>query len=71
MNTPEFDIRLGGEPLTAPDTFHLSRGYGQYLAGLVLYRFFTGNSATRVTFFPDGCDEALIKKLQKIADSVF
>ena len=70
-NTPEFDIRLGGEPLTAPDMFHLSSTYGEYLAGLVLYRFFTGNSATRVTFFPDGCDEALIKKLQKIADSVF
>ena len=71
FNTPEFDIRLGGESLTAPDTFHLSAGYGCYLAGLVLYRFFTGNSATRVTFFPDGCNENLIKKLQEIADSVF
>ena len=71
FNTPEFDIRRGGETLTAPDTFHLSAEYGKYLAGLVLYRFFTGKSATRVTFFPDGCDEALIKKLQKIADSVF
>ena len=67
-NTPEFDIRLGGEPLTAPDTFHLSRGYGQYLAGLVLYRFFTGNSATRVTFVPEDLDPALVKILVKIAD---
>lgn len=71
FNTPEFDIRVGGESLTAPDTFHLSADYGRYLAGLVLYRFFTGNSATRVAFMPDECDEALIKKLQKIADSVF
>ncbi len=70
-NTPEFDIRVGGESLTAPDTFHLSAEYGRYLAGLVLYRFFTGNSATRVTFFPDDCDEKLVKKLQQIADSVF
>ena len=71
FNTPEFDIRVGGESLTAPDTFHLSAEYGRYLAGLVLYRFFTGKPATRVTFFPDGCDEKLIKKLQIIADSVF
>lgn len=70
-STPEFDVRAGGEPLTAPDTFHLSALYGSYLAGLVLYRFFTGNSATRVTFFPGECDEKLIKKLQQIADSVF
>ena len=71
FNTPEFDIRRGGETLTAPDTFHLSAEYGKYLAGLVLYRFFTGKSATRVTFFPDGCNENLIKKLQEIADSAF
>ena len=71
INTPEFDIRQGGETLTAPDTFHLSAEYGRYLAGLVLYRFFTGKSATRVTFLPDGCNENLIKKLQEIADSAF
>ena len=71
FNTPEFDVRVGGEPLTAPDTFHLSPEYGRYLAGLVLYRFFTGKPATRVTFFPDGCDEGLVKKLREIADSVF
>lgn len=71
FNTPEFDIRQGGETLTAPDTFHLSAEYGRYLAGLVLYRFFTGKSATRVTFLPDGCNENLIKKLQEIADSAF
>ncbi len=71
FNTPEFDIRVGGESLTAPDTFHLSNEYGRYLAGLVLYRFFTGESATRVAFAPDECDKTLIKKLQNIADSVF
>jgi len=68
---PKFDIRQGGESLTAPDTFHLSSKYGQYLAGLVLYRFFTGNSATRVTFSPEETDPTLIEKLQNIADSVF
>ena len=68
FNTPEFDIRLGGEPLTAPDTFHLSRGYGQYLAGLVLYRFFTGKKAADVTFIPEEADHKLVKVLAKIAD---
>ena len=69
FNTPEFDIRAGGESLTAPDTFHLSAVYGRYLAGLVLYRFFTGNSATRVTFVPEEADEKLVKKLVEIADN--
>ena len=68
LNTPEFDIRAGGIPLTAPDMFHLSSTYGEYLAGLVLYRFFTGNSATRVTFVPEGFDPALVKILVRIAD---
>ncbi len=67
---PEFDIRVGGESLTAPDTFHLS-SYGKYLAGLVLYRFFTGESATRVTFYPEDASPILIEKLKKLADSAF
>ncbi len=68
FNTPEFDIRVGGETLTASDTFHLSAKYGKYLAGLVLYRFFTGNSATRVTFVPEEFDPKLVKILVKIAN---
>ena len=68
LNTPEFDIRVGGESLTAPDTFHLSAVYGRYLAGLVLYRFFTGKKASDVTFVPEETDPKLIKLLVKIAD---
>jgi hypothetical protein len=65
---PEFDIRQGGESLTAPDTFHLSAVYGKYLAGLVLYRFFTGKKAADVTFIPEEADHKLVKVLVKIAD---
>jgi len=68
-NTPEFDILRGGCSITR-DTYHLSLTYGRYLAALVVYRFFTGYSATRVKFFPDGCDEKLINLLKKIADGV-
>lgn len=68
LNTPEFDIRVGGESLTAPDTFHLSAVYGRYLAGLILYRFFTGNKAADVTFVPEEADTKLVKILVKIAD---
>ena len=68
FNTPEFDIRQGGETLTAPDTFHLSAVYGKYLAGLVLYRFFTGKKAADVTFIPEEADHKLVKVLVKIAD---
>ena len=65
---PEFDIRQGGESLTAADTFHLSAVYGKYLAGLVLYRFFTGKKAADVTFIPEEADHKLVKVLVKIAD---
>jgi hypothetical protein len=65
---PAFDIRQGGESLTAPDTFHLSAVYGKYLAGLVLYRFFTGKKAADVTFIPEEADHKLVKVLVKIAD---
>lgn len=68
FNTPEFDIRVGGEPLTAPDTFHLSAVYGRYLAGLILYRFFTDKKAADVTFVPEEADTKLVKILVKIAD---
>lgn len=65
----EFKIGEGKYSLTR-DSFHLSLDYGRYLAGLVHYVFHTGKSATRVTFYPEGCDLEAVKKLREIADEV-
>ena len=66
----EFRIGEGKYSLTR-DSFHLSLDYGRYLAGLVHYVFHTGKSATRVKFYPDGCDLAAVEKLREIADKAF
>jgi hypothetical protein len=63
----EFDTGRGGIPITR-DSFHLSLDYGRYLAGLVLYAFFTGKSTSGVSFAPVGTDKAVVAKLKKIAD---
>ena len=66
----EFRIGEGKYSLTR-DSFHLSLDYGRYLAGLVHYVFHTGKSATRVKFYPEGCDIATVEKLRQIADKAF
>ncbi|MBQ4071807.1 MAG: DUF4886 domain-containing protein [Clostridia bacterium] len=66
---PELDTRGGGSPITVADGFHLN-GYGEYLAGLVLYKFFTGKSPLGVSFVPSELDASLCEKLKRIADEV-
>ena len=67
---PDFDVTRGGVSLHR-DGFHLSLDYGRYLAGLVLYRFFTGKATSFVAYEPEGTDSALCKKLRCAVDSIF
>ena len=62
----EFDAAQGGQSLYR-DGFHMHLIYGRYLAGLCWYRFFTGKSATTVTYVPDGAD---VDKLNKFKENV-
>ena len=62
---PEFDEKT--HPITR-DGFHLSLDYGRYLAGLVMFKFFTGKDATKVTYEPDNTDHAICEKLKLIAE---
>ena len=64
---PEFDEKT--HPITR-DGFHLSLDYGRYLAGLVMFKFFTGKSATAVTYEPDDTDSEICSKLKKIAEEI-
>lgn len=48
------------------DGFHLSLDYGRYLAGLTMFKFFTGKSATEVSYAPDDTDPEIIEKLKRI-----
>ncbi|MBE6673611.1 MAG: DUF4886 domain-containing protein [Ruminococcaceae bacterium] len=66
---PEFSN--GAELNINRDGFHLSFDYGRYLAGLVMYRFFTGKSATEVGFEPKNTDKEINRKLKEIANKVF
>ena len=66
---PEFDIAHGGMPITR-DGFHLSFGYGRYLAALVWYKFFTGKNPEDVSFAPKGTDPKINAKLRRIAKEV-
>ena len=64
---PEFDEKVN--PITR-DGFHLSLDYGRYLAGLVMYKFFTGKDATLVTYEPDNTDSIICGRLRAIADKI-
>ena len=66
VERPEFDPENGGISLYR-DGFHLGITYGRYLASLVWFKFFTGQSAHDVTFAPDETDPALIKLLKDLA----
>ena len=61
----EFNTEKGGVSINR-DGFHLSLDYGRYLAGLTMFKFFTGKSATEVTYAPDDTDPAIIEKLRNI-----
>lgn len=62
---PEFDTENGGMSINR-DGFHLSLDYGRYLAGLTMFKFFTGKSATEVTYAPEDTDPKIIEKLKRI-----
>ena len=62
---PEFDEKT--HPITR-DGFHMSLDYGRYLTGLVMYKFFTGNDATKVTYEPENTDHEICQKLKEIAE---
>ena len=66
---PEFDASLGGMSLNR-DGFHLTLDYGRYLAGLTLYKFFTGNDVTKVEYEPEETDPAICAKLKKLANEI-
>ena len=63
---PEFDAAQGGQSLYR-DGFHMHLVYGRYLVGLCWYRFFTGKSASTVTYVPEGADADKLDKLKEIA----
>ena len=63
----EFDEKT--HPITR-DGFHLSLDYGRYLAGLVMFKFFTGKNATTVTYEPEDTDSEICEKLKKIANEI-
>ena len=63
----EFDEKA--HPITR-DGFHLSLDYGRYLAGLVMYKFFTGKNATEVEYEPDNTDHTVCEKLKEIAQKI-
>ncbi len=64
---PEFDERTN--PITR-DGFHLSLDYGRYLAGLVMFKYVTGKSATAVTYEPEDTNPEICKKLKEIAEQI-
>ena len=64
---PEFDEKTN--PITR-DGFHLSLDYGRYLAGLVMYKFFTGKNPTSVTFEPQNTNHETCEKLKRIAEKI-
>lgn len=66
---PEFDVSSGGMSLNR-DGFHLTLDYGRYLAGLTLYKFFTGNDVTKVEYEPEETDPAICAKLKKLANEI-
>ena len=65
---PEF--KEGAELNINRDGFHLSLDYGRYLAGLVMFKYFTGKDAEKVTYEPENTNGEINKKLKKIANEV-
>lgn len=59
-----------GERNINRDGFHLSLDYGRYLAGLVMYGFFTESDPCEVTYEPEDTDPEINKALKEIAKSI-
>ena len=59
-----------GERNINRDGYHLSLDYGRYLAGLVMYGFFTKCDPTKVTYEPEKTDPEINKKLKQIAKNL-
>lgn len=59
-----------GERNINRDGYHLSLDYGRYLAGLVMYGFFTKCDPTSVTYEPEKTDPEINKKLKQIAKNL-
>ena len=62
---PEFSS--GAELNINRDGFHLSLDYGRYLAGLVMFAYFTGKNPERVTYEPENTDKQINAKLKSVA----
>lgn len=67
---PEFDLKAGGVSLNS-DGKHLSNDGGRYLAALVVYRFFTKESAKCAAFVPDCMTKERALTLQGVVDELF
>ena len=61
----EFDTSKGGVSINR-DGFHLSLDYGRYLAGLTMYKFFTGKSTAEVVYEPEDTSPEIIAKLKAL-----
>ena len=59
-----------GERNINRDGFHLSLDYGRYLAGLVMYGFFSKCDPCEVTYEPEDTDPEINRALKKIASSL-
>lgn len=64
---PEFDESV--RDITR-DGFHMSFDYGRYLTALVMYKYFTGNDTTQVSYEPCKTDKAINARLKEIANTV-
>ena len=62
--TKEFDYLNGGQSLCR-DGYHLTFDYGRYAAALIWYRFFTGESITKVSYAPRGTKRDLIEIIKQ------
>ncbi len=62
--TDDFNKDKGGISLYR-DGYHLEYTYGRYLAGLVWFKYFTGEDLNRVTFIPEGADSEITERLKK------
>ncbi len=59
-----------GERNINRDGFHLSLDYGRYLAGLVMYGFFSGKDPLSVSYEPEDTDPQINKRLKEIASKL-
>ncbi|MBO5286587.1 MAG: DUF4886 domain-containing protein [Clostridia bacterium] len=66
----ELEEFKSGEYRLNRDGFHLSLDYGRYLAGLVMYKYFTNESPLSVEYEPEETVHSINRELKEIADTV-